>query len=273
MADIQTCPGDLFLLGEHRLLCGDSRDTDALRILLDDNFVQHIFAGTPCFNQKDYAQWEDYAAYNDDMSQVIANCLSVLKPGGILVWHVGNDSSHHHDTVARQSALLEASGLIYSDTIIWRKTAANYAIPRNSHIQRNHCYYPAFQWEALLVFQRPGGQMPRMTRDAAEYMARHHTNVWDIAAISHPLERHGHPGPCPVELPYRCFLAYSRPGALVLDPFAGSGTSLMACEKTHRKARVIERIPRYCDIIVKRWEQLTGKKAERISSAEHPEHQ
>lgn len=241
---------------------------------MSDSVVEHVFAGTPCFNQKDYAQWADYASFNADMSSVIENCVSTLRPGGILVWHVDNDSTHHHDVVSQQSVLLEASGLVYFDTIIWQKTAANYAIPRNSHIRRNRCYYPAFQWEALLVFQRPGGPMPRMTREAAEYMSLHHTNVWEIAAVTNLHDRHGHPGPCPVELPYRSLLAYSRPDDLVLDPFAGSGTSLIACEKAHRRARVMERIPRYCDIIVKRWEQLSGKRAELISAAERPaEHQ
>ena len=104
--------------------------------------------------------------------------------------------------------------------------------------------------------------MPKMTRDAIAYMADHHTNVWDIPAVSSPAEQRGHPGPCPVELPYRCLLAYTQPRGRVLDPFAGSGTSLIACEKSSRTALVVERMPSYCDMIVRRWEELTGGKAE-----------
>jgi DNA modification methylase len=196
------------------------------------------------------------------MARVVENVSALLRPGGIIVWHVGNDSTHHHDVMARHSQMLNDAGLLYLDTIIWRKPGANYTIPRNTHIQRSGCYYPAFQWEALLVFQKPGGPMPKMTRESVAYMAEHHTNVWDIPTVSNPIEQQGHPGPCPVELPYRCLMAYTAPDSLVLDPFAGSGTSLIACEKSSRSGFMAERIPSYCHMIVRRWEDLTGNKAE-----------
>ena len=196
--------------------------------------------------------------------RVIGNVSAVLNAGGILVWHVGNDSTDHHDVTGHHSGLIEAAGLVYLDTIIWRKSGANYTIPRNAHIQRSGRYYPAFQWEGLLVFQKPGGPMPRMAREAVVYMAQHHTNVWDIPAVSGLVEKHGHPGPCPVELPYRCLLAYSQSDGRVFDPFAGSGTGLVACEKASRTGLAMERLPSYCDMILKRWEALTGGAAERV---------
>jgi len=260
----KTKMGDMWSLGRHRLLCGDSRDRSSATRLVGENTVTHAFAGAPCFNQKDYARWEDYDAYTDDMARVIGSTSARLKAGGIFVWHVGNDSTNHHDVTAHHSRLLESAGLVYIDTIIWRKSSANYTIPRNAHIQRSGRYYPAFQWEALLVYQKPGGPMPKMTRKAIEYMTDYHTNVWDIPPVSNPAEQRGHPGSCPVELPYRCLLAYTRPNERMFDPFAGSGTSLIACEKSSRVALVVERIPAYCDMIVSRWETLTGGVAERV---------
>jgi len=254
--------GEVWLLGQHRLLCADSRERGTLNSLLVKDLVEHVFAGAPCFNQKNYAHWTDYDVYMRNMSLVIENSISVLKPGGVFVWHVGNDSTNHHDVTADHSRLLGTAGLVYRDTIIWRKSAANYTVPRNGHIQRSGCCYPAFQWEALLVFQKAGGPMPRMTREAINYMACHHTNVWDIPPVSNSTEQQGHPGPCPVEIPYRCLLAYTPAGARLFDPFAGSGTSLVACEKSGRVALAVERIPAYCDMIVRRWEALTGGKAE-----------
>jgi DNA modification methylase len=175
---------------------------------------------------------------------------------------MANDCSTHKDLTSHHSLLLEESGLGYLDTIIWRKTGANYSIPRNFHIKRNRCYYPAFQWEALLVFQKPG-KMPKMTVAGAEYMSHYHTNVWDVPATTRQMEIYGHPAVCSVEIPYRAILAYTGDGASLLEPFGGSGSTLIAAEKSSRKALVIERNPLYCDLIIRRWERLTGRKAER----------
>jgi DNA modification methylase len=157
---------------------------------------------------------------------------------------------------------MEESGLRYLDTIIWSKRGANYAIPRNFHIRRNRCYYPALQWEALLVFQKPG-DMPKMTHEGAEYMSEYHTDVWEIPAVANQLATYGHPAVCPVEIPYRSLQAYTGSNANVFEPFGGSGTTLIAAEKTSRRVFVMERNPLYCDMIIKRWENLTGEEANR----------
>ncbi|MBI4337770.1 MAG: site-specific DNA-methyltransferase, partial [Chloroflexi bacterium] len=164
--------------------------------------------------------------------------------------------SHH-------SRLFEETGFLYLDTIIWKKTGANYAIPRNAHILRNACYYPALEWEALLVYQKPG-PMPRMTRDGQQYMSRYQSDVWEIPAVIHQVEHFGHPAVCPVEIPYRSIQAYTGSGDNVWEPFGGSGTTLIAAEKSARRAHVMEASPAYCDVIVKRWETLTGGMAVRL---------
>jgi DNA modification methylase len=71
----------------------------------------------------------------------------------------------------------------------------------------------------------------------------------------------GHPAVCPVELPYRTILAYTAAEGIVLDPFGGSGTTLVAAEKSGRTAFLFERRPEYCDAILARWESMTGQKA------------
>ncbi|MBI5116449.1 ParB N-terminal domain-containing protein [Candidatus Poribacteria bacterium] len=261
----QTRVGDLVILGSHRLACGDSRDKKMTEALTDGRKVDHVFAGPPYFNQREYAHWDEYQDYLLDMRKIVENCRDVLEDGGMLVWNIANESSSNYDHTSHHSLLLEESGLHYLDTIIWAKRGANYAIPRNCHIQRNRCYFPAFQWEALLVFQRPGN-MPKMTREGAEYMSNYHTNVWDIAAVINQLKTFGHPAVCPVEIPYRCLQAYTGSNASVFEPFGGSGTTLIAAEKASRRAFIMERNPVYCDLIVKRWENLTGERAERRGS-------
>jgi DNA modification methylase len=254
--------GDLVTLGSHRLFCGDSRDSTAIEAVTAGKKIDHVFAGPPYFNQREYAHWDKYEDYLLDMRKIMENCHDALIDGGVIVWNIANECSSHRDHTSRHSLLLEDSGLHYLDTIAWAKRGANYAIPRNFHITRNRCYFPAFQWEALLVFQKPGN-MPRMTREGAEYMSNYHTNLWDIPAVTNQIETYGHPAICPVEIPFRCLQAYTGNSAAVLEPFGGSGTTLIAAEKASRRAFVIEKNPVYCDIIVKRWEEITGKKAKR----------
>jgi len=260
----KTKEGEMIVLGNHRVLCGDSRDRNKVEILIDEGKVDHVFGGPPYFNQREYAHWDEYDLYLADMQKIIENCHDIMKAGNIVVWNIGNGCSTHHDHTSHHSRLFEKSGLVYLDTIVWVKSGANYTIPRNAHIQRTRCYYPAFQWEALLVFQKEG-RMPKMSVEGAEYMSHCQTNVWEIPAVIHQKALYGHPAVCPVEIPYRCLQAYTRDGATVFDPFGGSGTTLIAAEKSSRKARLMERNPLYCDMIVKRWETLTGDQASRMS--------
>ncbi len=254
--------GDIYILGSHRLLCGDSRNSDAVMLVTEGRPVDHVFGGPPYFNQRAYSHWDDYQAYLSDMRSIIENCSAVLKDGSTVVWNIANGCSTHHDHISHHSRLFEEMGLTYLDTIIWKKTGANYAIPRNFHILRNACYYPALEWEALLVYQKPG-DLPKMTREGQDYMSRYHTDVWEVPAVTNQMERFGHPAVCPVEIPYRSIQAYTGSGACVFEPFGGSGTTLIAAEKASRTAFVIEVNAAYCDLIVKRWESVTNEKAVR----------
>lgn len=262
-----TKAGDLYVLGNHRLFCGDSRKPDNVTFLTEGNAIDHVFGGPPYFNQRAYSHWDEYKAYLDDMRKIIQNCHHVLKDGGVCVWNIANGCSTHHDHVSHHSGLFEESGFQYMDMIIWKKTGANYAIPRNLHIQRNSCYYPALEWEALLVYQKPGN-IPKMTKEGQDYMSKYHTDVWEIPAVTNQIEQYGHPAVCPVEIPYRSIQAYSGSRANIFEPFGGSGTTLIAAEKASRQAYVMEMNPVYCDVIVKRWENLTGSKATQISGSD-----
>ena len=261
---ITTKSGDIYTLGNHKLLCGDSRNKESVMLLTEGSEIDHIFGGPPYFNQRAYSHWEEYAAYMADMKQIIQNCYSILKGGSTCVWNIANGCSTHHDHISHHSRIFEENGFQYLDTIIWKKTGANYAIPRNFHIMRNSCYYPALEWEALLVYQKPG-DMPKMTREGRNYMSKYHTDVWEIPAVTNQMEQFGHPAVCPVEIPFRSIQSYTGKNGSVFEPFGGSGTTLIAAEKSSRKAYLMELNPAYCDVIVKRWEILTGAKAIRIN--------
>jgi len=76
-----------------------------------------------------------------------------------------------------------------------------------------------------------------------------------------------HPAMFPVELPWRCIKMHSDKDSVVLEPFCGSGTTIIACEQTGRRCRAVEITPEYCDVAIRRFEEFTGKKAERIGTA------
>lgn len=82
--------------------------------------------------------------------------------------------------------------------------------------------------------------------------------IWDIATVN---KREGHPAAFPVELPSRCIKMHSREGDIVVEPFGGSGTTMIACEQLGRQCRMMELDPHYCDVIIDRWEKFTGEKA------------
>jgi site-specific DNA-methyltransferase (adenine-specific) len=260
---VRSKPGDLWALGNHRVLCGDCRSSISLQRLLNSRQVDYVFAGAPCFGKREYADWDSFSDYMRDIQEAIRNCCRFLKRGSVVVWHVASDSSSHHDVASEHSHLLTQAGLRYLDTIAWIKDSANFSVRRNIHIRRNKCYYPAFRWEPIFVFQKRG-RMPKMTAEAALYMLSHQTNVWDISPVRQQMEKHGHPAVCPVELPYRTILAYTGAGGSVLDPFGGSGTTLIAAEKAGRSAFSMERVPQYCDRTIGRWEALTRRKAKRV---------
>ena len=91
------------------------------------------------------------------------------------------------------------------------------------------------------------------------------TDVWQFERVKGE-ERHGHATPKPVQMIERIIKSSSQ--KKVIEPFLGSGTTLIACEKTNRKCYGMEIDPHYCDVIVKRWEEYTGNKAERVERAE-----
>jgi len=105
--------------------------------------------------------------------------------------------------------------------------------------------------------------MPQMSPEAADYMWNHHTDIWRVPSVAHQIRDYGHSAVCPVEIPFRTILAYTAERDSVLDPFGGSGTTLIAAERAGRTAFLIKRNPTYCDQIVKRWEQFTKRRATR----------
>jgi len=241
--------GDIWLLGNHRLLCGDSTDPQSFELLLAGQKVDMVFTDPPynvnyANSAKDKMRGKNRSILNDNLGEGFYDfLLAALTPtvahsrGAIYVAM----SSSELDVL--QEAFRVAGGK-WSTFIIWAKNT--FTMGRSDY-QR--------QYEPILYGWPEGG--------------KHHwcgdRNQSDVWQIKKPHKNDLHPTMKPVELVERAIRNSSKPGDMVLDPFGGSGTTVIACEKSGRCARLIEMDPKYVDVIVRRWQEWASKKAIRES--------
>ncbi|MDI9331471.1 MAG: site-specific DNA-methyltransferase [Alphaproteobacteria bacterium] len=242
-------PGDVWELGKHRLVCGDATDPKSYELLMADAQADMVFTDPPynvdyANSAKDKMRGKDRPILNDNLGEGFYDfLLAALTPmlercsGAIYVAM----SSSELDTL--QSAFRVAGGK-WSTFIIWAKNT--FTLGRADY-QR--------QYEPIL-YGWPEGQNRHWCGD------RDQGDVWNIKK---PQKNDLHPTMKPVELVERAIRNSSRPGDIVLDPFGGSGTTLIAAEKTGRIGWLIELDPKYVDVIVRRWQDWTGQRTVRES--------
>ena len=244
-----TRPGDVWLCGNHRVICGDSTDAGIYDALMAGEIADMVFTDPPynvdyANTAKDKMRGTDRPILNDNLGAGFHDfLLAALTPtlahcrGGIYVAM----SSSELDVL--QSAFRTAGGK-WSTFIIWAKHT----------FTLGHADYQR-QFEPILYGWPTNG-----TRHWCG--ARDQGDVW---TIKKPHKNDLHPTMKPVELVERAVRNSSRPGDIVLDSFGGSGTTMIASEKSDRKARLIELDPKYVDVIVRRWQDYAGAQATRQS--------
>ena len=240
-------PGDVWMCGQHRVLCGDSTEAASYDTLLGNERVAMIFQDPPynvdyANTAKDKLRGTNRPILNDNLGDGFQDfLLAAFKPalarcnGAVYVAM----SSSELDTL---QAAFRAAGGKWSTFIIWAKNT--FTLGRSDY-QR--------QYEPIL-YGWPEGATRHWCGD------RDQGDVWHF---NKPRVNDLHPTMKPVELVERAIRNSSRPGDVVLDPFGGSGTTLIAAEKAGRKARLIELDPKYADVIVRRWQDWTGQQATR----------
>jgi DNA modification methylase len=245
-------PGDLWRLGNHLLLCGDSTVLANVERVLHGALADMVFTDPP-YNvdygnaAKDKMRGNKRTIMNDNLGEgfekflydACVNMLTVCK--GAL--YVCMSSSELHSL---QKAFTEAGGR-WSTFVIWAKNT--FTLGRADY-QR--------QYEPILYGWKQG-------TDHYWCGARDQGDVW---FVNKPVRNELHPTMKPVELVERAINNSSKSRDIVLDCFGGSGTTLIACEKLNRQCRMIELDPKYVDVIVKRWEEFTGRKAELMQPEE-----
>ena len=238
-----TKPGDLWVLGNHRLLCGDSTSIDHLQKLMAGEKAD-LWITDPPYNvayegkTKDALTIENDSMSDKDFRQFLRDCYSaanaVLLPGSAFyIWHADSEgynfrgAAHDIGWQVRQCLIwLKSTMVMGRQDYQWKHEPCLYGWTEGAA----HTWNSDRKQTTVLEFDKP--------------------------------QRNGeHPTMKPVDLFQYQIDNSSKPGALVLDSFGGSGTTIIACERIRRHARLMELDPAYCDVIVKRWEDFTGNTA------------
>lgn len=270
-----TKPGDMWLLGRHVLACGDATaPTDVAKAMRGE--LADLYLTDPPYNVAYEGGTDDRLTIeNDDMdaesfrrflADAFASADSAMRPGAAFyIWH--SDSERH----SFQGACMATDWQV-RQCLIWAKNV--FVMGRQDyHWKHEPCLYgwkPGaahyFTGDRTLstVVERAGGDLKKLSKDeliraVEELLAGKRTTVLEF---DKPLRSAEHPTMKPLELFGYLIGNSTKPGEVVLDTFGGSGTTLIACEQLDRRCRMLELDPRYCDVIVARWERLTGLKAE-----------
>ena len=248
----KTKPGDIYQLGKHRLMCGDSTSIDAVDALMCGDKADLVFTSPPynantkagdgdIFTSKKakklyadgYSDNLPSSEYVDFARSVLENCFAVTE--GFIFWNVSYNANSRFEYIQQIADRLPH--LI--EQICWKKSST---IPFKGSLMRD--------WEPIYLFSTHGELL-----GLSEVVS----NFWPISNTNSQTENHK---ACfPVDLPIKGIEIVRKKTGIVFEPFGGSGTTLIAAEKTGRAARLMELDPKYCDVIVKRWEDFTGKKA------------
>jgi DNA modification methylase len=254
--------GDVWVLGQHRLVCGDARDDAAYSALLKGDKAEHVVTDPPYNVRIDghvcglgRVRHVDFKMASGEMSpEAFAAFLAAIFAQ--LCAHSVNGAIHHVFIDWRHLGEMLAAGKeVYTElknVCVWNKSNAG----MGSFYRSKH----------ELVFVWKNGTAPHINNFELGQHGRSRSNVWDYAGVNsfragRMDELASHPTVKPVALVADAIKDCSRRAGLILDPFCGSGTILMAAERTGRKARAIELDPTYVDVAIRRWQLHTGKQA------------
>lgn len=238
-----TVEGDIWVLGNHRLMCGDSTSIEALEKLCEGQLVD-MWLTDPPYNvayegkTKDALTIENDAMGNDDFRQFLSDSYSaadaVMKSGAVFyIWHADSEGYNF------RGAAFDI-GWQVRQCLIWKKQTMVMG-RQDYHWKHEPCLYG---W-----------------KEGASHLWATDRKQTTILEFDRPSRNKEHPTMKPVELFAYQMQNNTKGDDLVLDSFAGSGTTAIACEKFNRRARLMELDPKYCDVIIKRWQDFTGKEA------------
>lgn len=286
-----TEPGDIWILGEHRLICGDSTDKATLEKLMQGERASFVFTDPPygvAIGSKNKAINEVAPGHGgrveediendtldaEELKKVLTKAFINLRENGAAEDCSYYVSSPQGGELCMMMMMMKDAGLPVRHVLIWVKNIATFSLGRLDYDYRHepilytwtkkHNFYGGYSNSVI----DDSVDVSKMTRKELIEFTRALLHPKDDSVIyeDKPTSSRLHPTMKPVKLVARFMKNNSKPGDIVLDIFGGSGTTLIAAEQLGRKCRMIELDPHYVDVIVQRWEALTGRKAERLQT-------
>jgi DNA modification methylase len=266
--------GQIWELGEHRLMCGDSTSLTEM-IGLVKTGADLVITSPPYNVGVEYASHDDSEVPWPQYEKFLTKCLEAIMPalskGRAFIWNIGTSPKTHH---VRQHILIEKFGLTYYRQMIWKKVGVPVPLWFNTvNNPRARQFTPNYQHEIVLIFTN--GKLdrgenvsidPLCENDVFEFGQQFATT--DIpeglkyTGAQSNLDRRSkkaHPAAFPVRIPKMFVNHFTSENETVLEPFAGAGATIIACEQLGRKCRAMEIDPGYVAVSIQRWADATGK--------------
>jgi DNA modification methylase len=260
--------GDIFLLGNHRLMCGDSMSKDEVEKLMDGKKLKTIFTSPP-YNMGGgiYDNYDDNLKSQEFIDFNI-RVIDVWKPylSGYLFWNISYNKNARWEFIEILWRIIKETGLRFLELIVWDK---GHGIPITSKDMLTREYEDIIlagkdeqiQKDVEMVYLGTVNRRANLFKNKFTGC----TNYWRI--VPNKIQRKDHLGIYPIQLPARGIIMTTSEEENVGDPFGGSGSTLIACEQTNRICYMMEIDEKYCEVICQRWEKLTGKTRTKVERA------
>lgn len=265
--------GDLIWFDKkHKVLCGDSKDAQTYEKLMNDQKIDLVVTSPPYNLNINYGEYKDnkeIREYLQDMQTIFENISEHMNKGRYLCINIGREWGPVN-LPAKYDIILEQAGYSFFRNIYWKKPLGS---ARATTTMRNpfpRYYVPKVQTEVISVYtydiEKPEildlmitykyneGPRDKEEKIAKKLLNKYAGNVWNIMTETHLTGKHA--APFPIQLPYNCIKFFSKTGENILDPFIGSGTTLLAGEQTNRRVFGVEINPGYCSVIIERYKKL-----------------
>jgi DNA modification methylase len=271
--------GDIVKLDEHYIICGDSRDPDNLRKLIGDKKIDLVVTSPPYNVGKDYSAYndnQDWKDYFEMMEKIFSNIKDFINKARYLCINVGKESGPIN-LMAEYHFIFKKLGYHFFRNIYWLKPEGS---GKPTYTFRNpfpRMYSPSLRTEFIQIYS--ADELPKEFNNLITYkigamqddarstekrkdekipnilLSKFSGNVWEMQPETHLWADKGisHPAPFPTQLPFNCIRFFSFEGERILDPFCGSGTTIIACDQLNRKGLGIELDPNYVSVAIERF--------------------
>lgn len=253
-------PGEIYQLGRHRLMCGDSTKKEDVEKLMDGKKADMVFTSPP-YNINSGM----YETYTDDLKseeyiefniKTVEEWKKHLK--GYLFWNISYNKNARWEFLEIMYRIIKETGLRFLELVVWDK---GHGIPITAKGQLTR------QYEDILVVDDQNKDIElfsilnnQKTNVFNKRTGRGLTNYWRIDTANTQIDNHL---ACyPVKLPAKAIQVMTKEGDMIADPFGGSGSTLIACEQLNRRCYMMELDPKYCDVIRKRYYKFIGREDE-----------